>query len=128
MQKRLHQVGMTFLIVIAMILSVHANAGWFSPKTFEECVADATSALTPKVISGFVMIACHGDQWSAKENECVLDNLEGVKNEYAAKLIVQVGCLGRNSYSDSEKRCLLDKLYPTIGYKEAHDVYEQCVN
>ena len=98
---------MRLIVFLSIFLCTPAEADWFGPQSFEECVEDTTSAFTPKFAVNAIFAACRGDQWSSTVNECLIDSLDGVKVEYAARLINHA-CQGQ--VSDAVKSCLLESL------------------
>ena len=76
----------TLLALSLLICSSSAFAWWFGEKTYEECVADATSITTPKRIAGTIQMACEGDAWSESESNCVIKSLSNATVDRLRKL------------------------------------------
>ena len=110
---------MRLVILLSVMLCMPAKAGWFGSQSFEECVEDSTSALTPKFASNVISLACRGDTWSSTENECLIDSLEGVRVDFAARMI-RSACQG--NFSKSVKSCLLRKMGTAGSEQEARKI------
>ena len=96
--------------------SLGTNAGRFGDKTYEQCVADATSFSTPIFVGRSIMTACRGDTFPERVNECLIDSLPSVSVEYAATAII-AACNGQ-SFPKQVNECLIDSL-PDVTVKYA---------
>ena len=106
-------------------LSLGANAGWFGDKTYEQCVADATSFSTPIFVGRPIMAACRGDTFPERVNECLLDSLPDVTVKYAALVIVSA-CQG-NMWAKSVNKCILRSVKKARSTQEAQVAQEHCL-
>lgn len=126
---KMHSVLAAFVLTASTVPI--AEASWFGPSTYEQCVAKVVGTISDESVARQVRSACYAkfnsdDQFKKRYNSCIVDHATGLGSGTAFSAI-RSACYEQSSgKADRRTKCILKNMKGVQSDTAARAVRSNC--